>query len=419
MLRKFNAIIYLLANVSVALVPFLLMPILTRYLGPSGYGQISMFQIAISFSSACIGLSTHGAVGTKWYKLSSNEIKKFISNAILLNMALFFVFLFVSNYFQSNIETVLSITIEWFYFSAMISFFNAIILIRLIIWQMEEQSFKYALIQVLTALTLGGLSYLLVVFWDFGADGRVYAHLCAYVVFFLISLLSLMLDGYIRFEVTVAYLKDALKFGVPLIPHVIGGYALSMVDRIMINKYLGLDVAGAYMVYVQVSLCLYILSDAFNKALLPMVYKALSDDDYNGKIAIVRISYGFLLFLILCVFVAFLIGNQLIELLAGNGFILPKGVLAILVLGQAFQGMYFIFTNYLFYNGKTYLTAVATCLSGVFGCGMIWLLINSYGVYGAAIGQASGMLSLCLLTWFFANKVYPMPWFDKRVIRFE
>ena len=39
-----NSTIYLTSNILNALVPFLLLPVLTRYLTPDEYGQIAMFQ---------------------------------------------------------------------------------------------------------------------------------------------------------------------------------------------------------------------------------------------------------------------------------------------------------------------------------------------------------------------------------------
>lgn len=417
MLSRFNALIYLLANVSVALVPFILMPILTRHLGPEGYGQVSMFLVAISFTGACVGLSTHGAIGAKWYQLSNGEIGDFVSSCVCINIILFLFVALLINVFSDLLESFLLISIEWVYIAALVSLLNAFILIRLAIWQVNSNARKYALIQVMIAFVLGYLSYYFVVKLGFGAEGRVYGHLLAYLVFFLICTISLISERYIRLSISKRYITGALKFGVPLIPHVVGAYMLSMVDRMLINKYLGSSAAGSYMVYVQISLCLYIISDAFNKALLPVIYRVLSEGEYKKKVNIVRISYAYSIFLALCVFLSYLIGTPVISIIAGDEFILPEGVLPILVLAQAFQGMYFLVTNYIFYKEKTYYTAIATFFSGILGCTFIWFYIDDLGVYGAAIGQAIGMFSLWMLTWFFANRVCPMPWFDLKVFK--
>ncbi|MDO1742120.1 oligosaccharide flippase family protein, partial [Escherichia coli] len=52
----------------------------------------------------------------------------------------------------------------------------------------------------------------------------------------------------------ISYIKDALKFGIPLVPHIVGIFFLSAIDRILISGKLGIEEAGVYMLGVQLSL---------------------------------------------------------------------------------------------------------------------------------------------------------------------
>lgn len=63
-----NSTIYLASNIINALVPFLLLPILTRYLTPDEYGQIAMFQTLITALAALTGLNAVGAANRKFYE---------------------------------------------------------------------------------------------------------------------------------------------------------------------------------------------------------------------------------------------------------------------------------------------------------------------------------------------------------------
>src|SRR5690606_34839927 len=62
-----GASIYLLSNILNAALPFALLPILTRYLGPAQYGEVAMFQTFLATLAAFTGLSVQGAAARKYY----------------------------------------------------------------------------------------------------------------------------------------------------------------------------------------------------------------------------------------------------------------------------------------------------------------------------------------------------------------
>lgn len=68
--------VYFLANILNAVIPFLLLPILTRYLSVEEYGQIAMFQLLIGGLAGFVGLNTVGAAGRKFYdkNISKSEL---------------------------------------------------------------------------------------------------------------------------------------------------------------------------------------------------------------------------------------------------------------------------------------------------------------------------------------------------------
>ena len=65
--------IYFAASVAEAMVPLLLMPILTRHLGPAEYGRLAMFQLAIAALAPVVGLGLHSAANRRAYDEESKE----------------------------------------------------------------------------------------------------------------------------------------------------------------------------------------------------------------------------------------------------------------------------------------------------------------------------------------------------------
>ena len=412
---KYNAIVYLASNVSVALVPFLLMPILTRYLGPVGYGTVAMFLVIINLFGAFVGLSVHGAITSRWFKSDDIDISIYISNCVFITLlTTFIVFGFV--YISSNYLTEkMGIPIFWIYFAVIVSMANSLILIRLAIWQVEKKVLNYATLQILIALFGGVGSYLLVVKYLLNFEGRLWVHVYTYTFFAFASIISLKSKGYLKFNFRIDYIKDALRFGVPLVPHVLGGFLLVTAERIILNEMVGLKDLGVYMVAVQISLAMYMVADSFNKAFMPWLFEQLKAGSEMAKLKVVRVSYCFSLFLFCCVALSIVLSSWVIELIAGPEYSEASKVLPLLVLAQAFHGMYLLVTNYIFYERKTYYTGLITIFCGLSSIVTSYFLISHYGMLGAATGQVFGMFLFLVLTWVFANKVHPMPWGSKKV----
>lgn len=79
-----SASIYTLTNVINKAIPFLLLPILTRYLTPEDYGIVSMFGVLVSLVTPFTGLSIHGAIARMYYEIDSVDIKAYITNCLLI-----------------------------------------------------------------------------------------------------------------------------------------------------------------------------------------------------------------------------------------------------------------------------------------------------------------------------------------------
>ncbi|EFE6900515.1 polysaccharide biosynthesis protein, partial [Escherichia coli] len=173
-------------------------------------------------------------------------------------------------------------------------------------------------------------------------------------IYVVISFVTLSKDNLLTlFSVRFDYITDALKFGVPLVPHIIGIFFLSAIDRILINSELGVSEAGIYMLAVQLSLGMVVFFDAINKALIPWLFRVLSENDKRKIRRLVQYTYYYFVLLIFLGGLSFWIGPLIVELIAGNNYLRATSVIGWLCLGQAFNGMYLMVTNYIFYAKKT------------------------------------------------------------------
>jgi len=407
--------VYLFSNILNAAIPFALLPILTRYLTPAEYGEVAMFQTLLGALGAFVGLSVAGAAGRKYYDsdLGEQDLGRFIGaclQVLLVTASMVFMVMFI---FKAQFSTWLGLDTTWILLAVMSTAAAVIVQLRLGQWQVRKKAMKYGALQISRSLMNMALSLLLVVLLLQGADGRISGQILAAASFALLALWLLKRDGLLWFfSWSPAYLKEVLRFGVPLIPHIGGIFLLTSVDRFVINSELGLTETGIYMVAVQLAAGVSLIFDAINKAYVPWLYERLKRDRLEEKQQIVRFTYAWFCIIALGAFLAFIVGPWFVTAVAGPEYRRAGEVIGWLALGQAFGGMYLMVTNYIFYSKRTGLLSLATIASGLLNIVLLLVLIRALGLEGAAIAFSIAMAVRFLLTWWVAQKRHPMPWFN-------
>lgn len=410
-----DSVVYLASNILNALIPFALLPILTRYLSPEEYGEVAMFQTLLGALIAFIGLSMAGAAARKFYDshLAKNELAEF--NGACLQILLFtsLTSLLVLGAFSSLFSEWLGLDRRWVMLAVVVTAANVIAQVRLGQWQVRKQAIKYGAFQISRSLLNVILSIGFVVLMLMGSDGRISAQLWASAIFAVVSIWLLKKgDLLVFFRWRPDHIREILKFGIPLIPHVGGAFLLASVDRFVINAELGLAQTGIYMVAVQFSAALALVFDAINKAYVPWLFERLKRNHENEKRQIVRYTYGWYVLILCGAALAFIIGPWLVTMVAGEKYAMAGDVIGWLALGQVFGGMYLMVTNYIFYSKRTGMLSLVTISSGLINVALLFILIGGFGLKGAAYSFCIAMAIRFLFTWLVAQKLHPMPWFD-------
>lgn len=407
-----NSSIYLSSNILNALVPFLLLPILTHNLSPDAYGQIAMFQTLLGGLAALTGLNTIGAASRRFYdKLTHNELVDYNGACIhvLIFSSLFLIA--IATILHQPLSELLHIPTSWVFLAILVASGMFIIQLRLGQWQIREQALKYGLLQVSQSVLLFVLTFLLLLWAKQGAESRVNALVIATFAYVCISFVTLYKEKLLRLShFRVDYIKDAIKFGAPLVPHILGIFFLSAIDRIIINDQLGVGEAGIYMLAAQLSLGMVVVFDAINKAMIPWLFRILAANDVEKINRLVRFTYIYFVVLTLLGALAFLIGPLVVELVAGVEYQRATTVIGWLCLGQAFNGMYLMVTNYLFYAKKTGMLSIVTVTCGVFNIILMLCLIKTNGIVGVAMAFSLSMGIRFIATWWLVSRLKLVTW---------
>lgn len=415
-----NGSIYLSANILNAAIPFLLLPILTRYLSVEEYGQLAMFQLLIAGLVGFVGLNTVGAAGRKFFDENVSELELAIYNTNCLWILLFTgaITALLSLLFNEKVVLLLSIPSHWVYLAITVSFSTFIIQLRLSQWQIRGEAKKYGFLQVGNSLFNFCGSLIFVVSFSMGAQGRIEAQFITGIVISLVSLYLLVRQKLLAFTFpNRKQISEALNFGVPLVPHVFGIFLLSSADRYVINENLGLAAAGVYLLAIQLSGALYIVFDAINKSYVPYLFSALRDNNADVKIKIVKYTYYYFITLIVIAVVGFYVAPHVLLFIAGDKFKDAGEVIGWLLVSQIFGGMYLMVTNYIFYSKETKLLSFITIITGILNVILLYILIPKFGIKGAAFSSCIAMLARFLFTWIIATSKVDMPWSLNKISR--
>ncbi|MDO6443713.1 lipopolysaccharide biosynthesis protein [Marinobacter sp. 2_MG-2023] len=409
--------IYLVVTLINASIPFLLLPILTRYLTPEKYGVVAVFQVWCSLLSVLCGLNTYGAATRKHYDYDEPDthMGDYISACVTILVISVIIVTILLLPFLGLLSEVLGLSQGWLLAGALFASGSFMVQLRLRQWQVRKKPVKYGQFQISQSVLNMGLSLFLVVLLTMGVDGRLIGLTSAMFFFGAVGALLLWRDELLKFTWQPTLMKDALEFSLPLLPHFAGSFLLLTVDRAIISSVLGLEAAGHYMVAVQLALALNLILQSFHKAYVPWLFERIKRDNAEEKKQIVKGSYCYFIILLIVVFLAFIFGGPVLIIVAGPGYEPAGEILPWLFLAQAIRGMYYIVSSYLLYAKKTQQISKITILSGVISVAFLIFFLKTYGLIGAAWAGCVGASVQFLLTWYTASRAIVMPWSPRKL----
>ena len=408
-----NSLVFILFELINKAIPFLLLPILTRFLTPYDYGIIASFMAFISFLAIFIGLSGHGAIDANFFRLEKNRLGIYIANVLiilLITTLLSLLFVFV---FSDMIENKLYISVEWQILAVIVALGQFITLINLSLWVIEQKPLQFGLYQFLQTILITAISIILIVGYSYNWEGQLIGIITGTLVLSFVSLIVLYKRGYLSLKIDKLDMKDFLKFGIPMVPHQLSGWLRTQGDKFIIISILGSSSTGLFAVGQQMGLLMVILMGALNKALYPILFKFLSNDmTKDSKNKLVKFSYLLFLGIALMGVVLILLLELLYPYFLGNEFQDSLILTQLIVFGFMLEGFYYVVVNYIFYFKKTSSLAKITFTVSILHVGISFLFVKLFGIVGAGYALViSGVIQFVLI-WHLSNKIYPMPWFS-------
>lgn len=405
-----NSAVYLSSSILSKLVPFLLLPIMTKYLSPEEYGLLSIYLIIITLYDAFIGMNMHANISKNFFKVEKEELALYIGNIFYILIFTFILYMAVTFLINIYFDELFLISTYWLYLIPIFSVMTMVNELNTTILRNEHRAYMFGVFEISNTVLKMGFTILFLVVFSLSWYSQVFGVLVGSVVFFIVGIVYMKNRGYLDFTFDKEKIKSILHISIPLVPHSLGGIVIAMSDRLFIEQMVGLEAVGLYTVGYSFGMIVMLFADAFIKAWSPWFYKNLADPTDSKKQKIVKYTYVFILGLFVLTWGIAIVAELILPYFVDERYHGAGEFIFWIAIGYAIRGIYQIFFPYLVHINRTSFLATSTVVAAIFNLIFNYILINLYGAIGAAYATVIAFAVSALLVFLYQQKHYYMPW---------
>ena len=383
--------------------------ILTRLLPVNEYGKVSIFMSVFTIFSIIISLNLRSAISRFYYEKEIDYysfLDSIISFLIVFIPITIFVFYFG---FASFFKIYLNIDNNIYLWGLVTAGFASFFQLYLSYLMGKKESTSYNKLYILQNL-IGLILFLILIYTIFKGENRYMARILgiSFTYFFLAFYSLIKIKP--KFKIKLNYLKEALSFSVPLIPHSLSTLIIAQADKIMLNKFVGLTSTGLYTFGYQISAVIHTIILAMTKIWTPFLYSSLSEKKYEDIDKIIN-KLSISIYSIVFIFLIFT--PEIVSIFAPKSYYNSIYIIPILINSYVFIFLYTFYGGFSFYYKKTNWYAFFTIVTATINILVNLILIPKYSYIGAAISSLISYFFLFLFNYLlivvFANFEYTVP----------
>lgn len=411
-----NIFAYGFVNILNKIVPFLLLPIITRMLpDASNYGVYSIFNLLIEFGTSFAVLGLYDAMFRQYFEKDSKQYKYDVTTTTQR-------IVFASSIIISSIIVLFSKKIAILFFGES-SYANVVVLAGIGIFLGANQNPIQAPTRMLnerkvfifsgfsSSIILYGCS-LFLIYKGFSYFGLIYANIFTtllMVIFFWIRNKSFFLKGF--FDKNIA--KVLFKIGLPLLPTFVIYWIYNSMDKIMITNMIGTNEMGIYSIGAKIAQVSQLMYAGFSGGWQYFAFSTMKDDDQvqlNSKVFEYLGAITVLSFIVIFPFIPILF-----NLLFTGDYILGYIVAPYLFLSPLLLMLFQIVANQFLVIKRSYFATLSLSLGACINVVLNFLLIKKIGIEGAAIATLIGYLITLITVMYVSFKTRCMQ-YSRRII---
>jgi len=210
--------------------------------------------------------------------------------------------------------------------------------------------------------------------------------------------------------------REGLAYGIPLVPHGMAAWVLSLSDRWLIGLFIGVPAlqaqaaVGIYSFGYVIAQVVSLVAMSFNAAWVPFFF-ARGEGPRGPRILTEMTTLSIAALGLLSIGIAAL-APEVTRFLAvdrwGDQALVAADVMQLVAVAFLAHGLYFMVVSVVFLQRRTAGLPLITLAAGVVNVGANALLIPRLGIIGAAWSTLAGYLVLAGVTWWYARADYAL-----------
>jgi O-antigen/teichoic acid export membrane protein len=408
---------------------FLLLPLYTNIFPKNEFGVAGLLSTYIAVFT---NLYTYG-IDVAFFRFfilgdSEKEKKRVFSTAFftMLTTSLIFSILIFLNaeslgklIFSEQARSVsVNITLL-IQLSSGILFFDALGLLPFLVYRAEERSVPFIVYKFINVLLTVILNVLFINILKTGVEGMFVANIIASAVTFFI-LLPLVFSQ-LSFSYSRTTLKDLFAFGLPYIPSTLSVVLMDSIDRVFIERLIGVDAVGLYNTGAKLGMFMALFVTAFRFAWHP--YFLATSKQENAKEIFSKIfTYVILACGVVFLFFSIFI-NDMARIQIGTFSLIGKEywdatvVVPVIFLAYIFYAVYLNCLIGIYLYKKTIYLPFITVGGMVCNLLALYFLIPVLGIMGAAWARLIAYIIMAVALYYVGQKLYPVRYEWMRIIK--
>jgi O-antigen/teichoic acid export membrane protein len=302
---------------------------------------------------------------------------------------------------------------------ALILFFDSLALLPFAVLRLEHQAWRFAGIRLVGIVVTLILNFILVMGWGWGVKGIFVANLTASIL--VVVLLLPTISARLTFRIDFTLLKKVLPFGLTNVPAYLSSMMVQVIDRPIVQAFLGLGVLGVYQANYRMGFVMMVFVSLFEYAWRPFFMRQSLRDDASARILFSEVfTYFMTLALIAFLALSFWLPTLVSTTVGGRSLLSPSywsglPIIPVVLLAYVFQGMYTNFIAGIYIKEKNKVLPLITGLGAVINIALNLILIPRIGMMGAALATLFAYMAMALAIYRTAQKYYFVPYEWARV----
>jgi O-antigen/teichoic acid export membrane protein len=414
-----HTLIYGSGFVTMAVAGFVLIPVYVHELDPSEFGLLTLMLVLYGLMTNVYDLGITQSVGRFFFddkgaqaeslpRLRATSLAFVIVygaalTGLLVLLAGTWSELLLQDRGHADLVRIVAVTL----------YLEVLAIVPLTLMRMQERSGIYVAISLARFVATLGFNVLFVVVLDLGVRGVLLGNAVS-----ALGVLLLLLPDYrhvVGARPSWDLLREMLRFGLPFFPVLLTGWVIDASDRYLLEFFRTRTEVGWYGLAYKVAQVMQIAVSAFSMGWAPLRYRIYARED-APQIYRDLTSFSVLAVALLGVALA-LFAGEIVSLIAPESYEQAAGAVPLLVLAA---GLYLIFLMMVTGMGVTRKTVPMAWISvagAVLNLGLNIVVIPEWGMKGAAATTALANAVLVAGSWFYSQRVYPIPYDWSRLAR--